>query len=131
MDIKSLVRVGKVSAVIPERCACRVVFDDRDNLVSAELPVLQSSCLNNKFYGLPDVNDSVVCLMFPNDQNGGGVVLGSFYHEKNLPPAQVQDTSMIKFGDGTEIKYDRARHELSINCVGNIKINGKEIHLND
>ena len=131
MDIKSLVRVGKVSAVIPERCTCRVVFNDRDNLVSAELPVLQSSCLNNKFYNLPDIDDSVVCLMMPNDPNGGGFVLGSFYHEKNPPPAKVQDTSMIQFGDGTEIKYDRARHELSINCVGNIKINGKEIHLND
>ena len=128
---KNLIRYGKVSAVIPERCAARVVFDDRDNLVSAELPILQSSCLNNKWFSLPDVGDSVVCLMAPNDSNGTGFVLGSFYHEKNLPPAQVQDTSMIQFGDGTEIKYDRARHQLSINCVGNIKINGKRIDLNE
>ena len=131
MDIKSLVRVGKVSAVIPERCTCRVVFNDRDNLVSAELPVLQSSCLNNKFYNLPDVGDSVVCLMTLNDPNGSGFVLGSFYHQNNPPPAQAVDISMIQFGDGTEIKYDRARHELSINVAGNVKINGKEIHLND
>lgn len=129
--MKNLIRFGKVSAVIAERCAVRVVFDDRDGLVSAELPVLQSSCLNNRFYNLPDVNDSIVCLMAPNDPNGGGFVLGSFYHEKNLPPAQNQDISMIKFGDGTEIKYDRAEHLLEINCVGNIKINGKRIDLNE
>ena len=131
MDIKSLVRVGKVSAVIPERCTCRVVFNDRDNLVSAELPVLQSSCLNNKFYNLPDVNDSVVCLMMPNDPNGGGFVLGSFYHQNNPPPAKVQDTSMIKFGDGSFISFDRGKGDLLIKTKGNVKINGKEIHLND
>ena len=131
MDVKNLIRFGVVSAVYPERCAARVTYQDRDNMVSAEMPVLQSSCLNNKFYSLPDVGDSVVCVMFPNDQNGGGVILGSFYTEKNLPPAQAQDIAMIKFGDGTTLKYDRAAHELSINCVGNIKINGKRIDLNE
>ena len=129
--MKEIIRAGKVSAVIPERCAARVVFDDRDGLISAELPVLQSSCLNNKFYSLPDVNDSVVCLMFPNDPNGGGVVLGSFYHEKNLPPAQSQDLSQIKFGDGSVISFDREKGDLRINCTGKIYINGAEIHLND
>ena len=131
MDVKNLIRAGVVSAVFPERCACRVTFEDRDGLVSAELPVLQSSCLNNKFYSLPDVGDSVVVLSFPNDQSGNsGVILGSFYTEKNPPPADNQDISTINFGDGTTIKYDRAANELSINCVGNIKINGKNIYLN-
>lgn len=129
--MKNLIRFGKVSSVNAEKCACRVAFDDRDGLVSAELSVLQSSCLANKFYNLPDVGNSVVCLMFPNDEHGSGVVLGSFYHEKNLPPAQVEDISMIQFGDGTELKYDRAAHLLEINCVGNIKINGKRIDLNE
>ena len=129
--MKNLIRYGKVSSVNAEKCTCRVVFDDKDGLVSAELFVLQSSCLNNKFYNLPDVNDSVVCLMMPNDPNGGGFVLGSFYHEKNLPPAQSQDISQITFGDGTTIQYDRESHELQINCVGNIRINGKNIYLND
>lgn len=131
MDIKSLIRCGKVSAVIAERCAVRVVFDDLDSLVSAELFVLQSSCMNNRFYNLPDVGDSVVCLMAPNDEHGSGFVLGSFYTEKNIPPAQNQNISMIKFGDGTEIKCDRESHELRINCTGKIFISGKEIHLND
>ena len=130
MNIKNLVRHGKVSSVNPEKCACRVVFDDRDSLVSAELFVLQSSCLNNRFYNLPDVGDSVLCLMAPNDEHGAGFVLGSFFTEKNPAPAQSQEISMIKFGDGTTIQYDRESHELQINCVGNIRINGKNIYLN-
>lgn len=131
-DVKNLIRFGKVSEVIPERCACRVVFSDRDNLVSAELPVLQSSCLNNKFYTLPDVDDSVVCLMMPNDQQGNsGFVLGSFYTEKNPAPAQNQEISMVRFGDGTTITYNRESHELNIDCKGDIKIKGKNIYLNE
>ena len=131
-DVKQLIRFGKVSEVIPERCACRVVFEDRDNLVSAELPILQPSCLQNAFYSLPDINDNVVCLMTPNDTQGNsGFVLGSFYTEKNLPPAQDENISMIKFSDGTTLSYNRQSHLLSVNCVGNIKINGKRIDLNE
>ena len=131
MDIKSLVRFGKISSVDPTKATARVVFDDRDGLVSAELFVLQPSCMNNQFYSLPDVNDSVVCLMFPNDEHGGGVVLGSFFTEKNLPPAQNQDIGMIKFSDDSYIQFDRSKGELRVNCKGKIFINGEEIHLND
>lgn len=131
MDIKNLIRFGVVSEVIPEKCAARVTFQDRDNLVSAELPVLQASCLQNAFYSLPDVGDNVVCLMCPNDQNGSGFILGSFYNEKNPAPAQDENISMIKFQDGTTISYNRESHLLSVKCVGNIKINGKRIDLNE
>ena len=131
MDIKNLIRAGVVSEVEPDKCAARVTFEDRDGLVSAVLPVLQTSCLSNKFYSLPDVGDSVLCLMLPNDTEGnGGFILGSFYTDKNPPPAQARDISTINFGDGTTVTYDRAKHLLSINCVGNISINGERIDLN-
>lgn len=128
----NLIREGIVSAVYPERCSCRVTFPDRDNLVSAELPILQPAGAKNKFYALPDVGDSVVCLMCPNDpQSCGGFVLGSRYDDKTPPPSDNQDISMIRFDDGTTLSYNRASHELNINCVGNIKINGRNIYLNE
>ena len=131
MDVKNLIRAGVVSAVFPERCACRVTFEDRDGLVSAELPVLQSSCLNNKFYSLPDVGDSVVVLSFPNDQSGNsGVILGSFYTEKNPSPADNQEITMIKFGEGSSITFNRADSSLTIDCKGEVIIKGKTIQLN-
>ncbi|MBR4904142.1 MAG: phage baseplate assembly protein V [Selenomonadaceae bacterium] len=129
-EISNLIRAGVVSTVYPERCSCRVVFLDRDNLVSADLPILQSAGAKNKFYSLPDVGDNVLCLMIPNDDAGSGFVIGSFYSDKKNPPAQNQEVSMIKFEDGTSISYDREKHELKIDCVGNIKINGKRIDLN-
>lgn len=127
----NLIREGIVSAVYPERCSCRVTFPDRDNLVSAELPILQPAGAKNKYYSLVDVGDSVLCLMAPNDTEGNaGYVIGSRYDDKNAPPAQNQDISMIRFEDGTTLSYNRAEHLLEINCVGNIKINGKRIDLN-
>lgn len=128
----NLIREGIVSAVYPERCSCRVTFPDRDNLVSAELAILQPAGAKNKFYSLVDVGDSVVCLMCPNDAQGnGGYVIGARFDDKNPPPAQIQDISLIRFEDGTTISYDRAEHLLEINCVGNIKIHGKRIDLNE
>lgn len=130
MNIKNFLREGIVSAVYPERCAARVTFPDKDGLVSAELPILQPAGAKNQFYSLPDVGDSVVCLFAPNSQDGTGFILGSRYDDKNSPPVNSQDISCIKFGDGTFISYNRASHLLEINCVGNIKINGRRIDLN-
>ncbi|MBD3878679.1 MAG: phage baseplate assembly protein V [Quinella sp. 1Q5] len=95
------------------------------------MPVLQGFGLRNKSYILPDVGESVVALMTPNSDDGFGFLLGSFYHDDSPPPAQSQDISMLKFADGTTISYDRASHELKIDCVGDIKIKGRRIYLNE
>lgn len=130
--MKNLIRFGIVSSVDPKKCTARVTFPDRDNLVSAELPILQAVGLKNKSYFLPDVNESVVCLMMPNDPlSRGGFILGSFFNDKTAPPADNRDISRIKFEDGTAISYDRAAHELRIDCVGKIFINGSEVRIND
>ncbi|MBQ6296166.1 MAG: phage baseplate assembly protein V [Selenomonadaceae bacterium] len=128
--MKNLIREGIVSSVNPENATARVVFHDRDDLVSAELAILQPASAKNQFYSLVDVGDSVVCLMTPNSDDGTGFIIGSRYDDKNSPPAQVQDISCIKFGDGTKISYNRQTHLLEINCVGNIKISGRKIELN-
>ena len=130
--MKNLIRAGQVSSVNPVRCTARVTFLDRDNLVSAELPVLQPCAAGNQFYSLPDVGNSVLCLMLPNDDCGGaGFILGSLYSDEKKTPTDNQDVSMIRFEDGTTLSYDRNKHELNIKCVGDIKINGRNIYLND
>ncbi len=130
MKAENLIRYGKISAVYPAKATARVVYTDKDNMVSAELPVLQGFGLKNKSYRLPDVGESVVALMAPNGEDGQGYILGSFYHENSPPPARSQDVSMIQFADGTSISYNRESHELTINCVGNIRIQGKRIDIN-
>ena len=59
-DAKNVIRSGRISSINPKNGTARVVFADKDNLVSYDLPVLQRSTLKNKDYGMPDVGESVV-----------------------------------------------------------------------
>ncbi len=129
MDIKNLVRAGRVSVVIPERMAVKVVFEDKDRLVSDELPVLTFGSSKNKMYWLPDVGEQVCCLMLPNGHNAG-FCLGSYYSDADPPNASDQNIRRVDFGDGSYVQFDRGTGNLDINCTGNVTINGKTINLN-
>lgn len=131
-EARELVKEGRVSATFPERHTCRVEFEDKDGLISDELPVLTPWAWQNKSYALPDVGEVVVCLFASNaDQTGTGWIIGSRFHDNSPPNANRQDISRIDFKDGTFIEYDRSKHELRIECVGEIFIKGKNIYLND
>ena len=45
--IKNLIREGIVSSTNPQNCTVRVVFGDKDDGVSADLPVLVRGSKNN------------------------------------------------------------------------------------
>ncbi len=129
MDTKNLVRAGRVSVVIPERMAVKVVFEDKDRLVSDELPVLTFGSSKNKMYWLPDVGEQVCCLMLPNGHNAG-FCIGSFYSDADSPKVSDGEIRRIDFGDGSYVQFDRKTGNLDINCTGNVTINGKTINLN-
>ena len=142
-QVANIVRVGKVSAVYPERHSVRCTFEDKGGLVSAEMPVLISFANKNKMYALPDIGDTVACLMQSNDLTAGsGFIIGCIYSNEN-PPAEIDsDTTRIDFSDETFFSYNRRTHEftmhfnekseiifdgnygeLSINIKGNTLIN--------
>lgn len=129
MVINNLIRVGRVSVVVPERMAVKVVFEDKDSLVSDELPVLTMGSSKNKMYWLPDVGEQVCCIMLPNGHNAG-FCLGSYYSDADPPNVSSQDIRRVDFGDGSYVQFDRATGNLDINCTGNVTINGKTINLN-
>jgi phage baseplate assembly protein V len=119
--VKNLIRVGRVSAVYPERCTARVVFDDRENLVSFELPTLGRGSLYNKDYWLPDVDEQVVCLFLPNG-NAQGFIIGSPFSKADTPPVVDPNKRHMAFSDGTVIEYDRETHTLFVDAKGPINI---------
>ena len=119
--LKNLIRVGSVSAINPAKCAARVVFADRSEVVSFELPVLVRGSLRNKDYWMPDPGEQVVCLFLPSG-NAQGFIIGSIYSERDKPPVTEGNKRHIKFDDGTIIEYDRVTHTLSINAKGSINI---------
>lgn len=121
MEQNKLVRYGRVSSTDPVRATIRVMFDDEDEMVSYDLPVIVQNSLKNKDYALPDVGEHVVCLFLGNGISAG-FCLGAVYDTSNPPPRNNQDIRSVDFADGTIVEYDRASHVLNINCVGDINI---------
>lgn len=94
--------------------------------------MLTAWAFGNKSYAMPDVGEKVICLFMTNDEtSGAGVIIGSRYHDKSTPKVASQDKARIDFKDGTFIEYDRASHELKIECVGDIFIKGKRVFINE
>ena len=127
--IKNFIRMGRVSTTNPQKMTVKVVFEDKDNMVSDELPVLVQGSSKNRHYWLPDIGEQVCCLMLPNGHNAG-ICLGSYYSEADPPSANSQEVRRMDFGDGSYVQFDRATGNLYINCTGEIRINGKAIYLN-
>lgn len=140
MDIRGLIRVGRVSSVNGSACSARVTFDDEDDLVSAELPVIVPCSRDNKAYWLPDIDTQVLCIFQPHSSGKGindGYIVGAFYSEVDTPKESDETVKSIRFKDGSYVRYD-GQGNIKINAVGNIDIiaggnitiNGARIDLN-
>lgn len=131
--IKNLIRLGVVSSKNPSNMTVRVVFDGKENLVSAELPVLNRGSQQVKDYWLPDVGEQVVCLFLPNSNGNGvneGYVLGSHFSTQDAPVKTGDSIRRIDFGDGSYVEHDRSNGNLTIHATGVVTITGAEIRLN-
>lgn len=129
--LRNTIRKGTVCDINPATMAVRVEFNDKDNMPSAELPVLCRGAGGNKDYWLPDVGDQVVCLFENNDKNNSsGWVLGTYFTEKHPPQASNAEIRRLDFGDGSYMEFNRAEGSLKIQCTGPITINGSVINLN-
>lgn len=130
--LKDVIRIGKVSSVNGERCTATVTFDDRDALVSAELPIITIGSKDTKAYWLPEVETQVLCIFLPNASGRGiddGFILGAFYSNQDKPVESDPTVRSIKFADGSVIRYDGAGN-LEIRMTGNVVVKGKNIFLN-
>lgn len=119
--LANIVRVGVVSSVSDAAGSARVVFDDRDNTVSFDLPVMQRQSLQNKDYAMVDVGEQVVCVFLPSGIEQG-FILGSMYSSKEARPASSRDVRRVQFSDGTAIEYNRATHVLTASVQGNVVV---------
>ena len=132
MDIKNLIRVGRVSSVNPSNCTARVVFNAQENNVSYELPVLQLFAKDNKAYSLPDIDTQVVCIYQPDASGKGlttGYIVGACYSTADTPAENDASVKSMRFADGSFICYD-GQGNLEINMTGNVVIKGAKIMLN-
>lgn len=115
--VRNLIRVGIVSSINEINGTVRVIFDDKDNMVSDELPLLSFE------YNIPEIKEQVVCIFLPNGLQQG-FCLGGFYSLINLPPVQNKNIYYKKFDDGTWIEYNKETKALNINATGSVNIIG-------
>ena len=116
-ELMNIIRVGEVSSVNEDNGTVRVKFDDRDDLVSAELPLLDAE------YNIPAVGNQVLCLFLSNGLEEG-FCLNGFYSDINKPPVHDKNIYYKKFDDGTSIQYNKTTQQLKIEAP-NIYLSGK------
>ena len=126
------IRVGKVSSIDHAAGTVRVVYHDRDDNVTADLPLLSDE------YHMPAVGDLVLVLHLSNGAEAG-VVLGRYWSGNNKPPEGAEGLYRKDLGRApgeAMIRYDGST--LTIKCAGAINIqaggavtiNGASIDLN-
>lgn len=123
--MKNIVRIGRVSSIDAAANTAKVVFTDKNELVSGELMIVNRGSMADKDYWLPDIDEQVLCLMLPNNSGQGlnaGFILGSFFSAEDVPQENSADVRAVKFGDGTVVKHDRSTGTLSIKATGDINI---------
>jgi phage baseplate assembly protein V len=91
----------------------RIRFPDKDNLVSAWLPVAIANSKQNKDEFHLDIGEHVYCNMLGNGLESG-IVLCSLWDDKNKPPLGDQDTRITEFADGTTVFVDRKSHIVEV-----------------
>lgn len=97
--MQDVIRVGVVSSI--EGAAARVTFPDRDDLVSALLPVLQHGALRTQGHWMPEVGEQVFCIFRP-DALEDGFVVGSFY-SSGQPAPSVGEGAVVVAGDSVHL----------------------------
>jgi len=128
------IRIGKISTINYSAGTVRVVYKDRDDNVTKELPMLSFE------YHMPKIDDLVLILHLSNGTEAG-VVLGRFWTNKNVPAEGYEGLFRKELGNtqgNCFVRYDENTGELSIEsngdikikAAGNITINGATINLN-
>ncbi len=127
--MKNEIRQGKVSAVNYATGMVRVVYHDKDDSVTREIPMLSNE------YNMPAPGDMVLVLHLSNGTEAG-VVLGRPWSGSTKPPegaaglyrkdlARTPGEAMIRYLDGTlTIKAARVVGEGNVTVSGSLNVNG-------
>ena len=109
-------RVGKVSSIDYAAGLVRVAYHDKDDSVTAPLPMLCTE------YNMPQVGDPVMVLHLSNGTEAG-LVLGRYWSNNNKPPegaAGLFRKDLDRTPGKAMIRYDGST--LTIKCAGAINI---------
>lgn len=98
-------RVGRVSKINYEDGTIEVLYTDRDNEVTAELPVLN---FGNEYH-MPKIDDMVMVMHLSNGCEMG-VVLGTFWSGGNPPQESGEGLYRKEYGSKPGEAYTRFKN---------------------
>lgn len=116
-------RIGRVAEIVSDgtQTSARVVFPDKENLISKPLPILQNSGGARRSYNVPKVGQSVLVGTLSNGDSDG-FILGTFYTTQDPPPIADPLRQYTEFADGTSVEYNEGSSTMAINAKGPINI---------
>lgn len=130
-QLKNVIRKGRVSSVDAATCRAKVVFDDKDGLVSAMLPIIVLFSAGSKGYWLPEIGTPVVCL-FTQEPSGKGLsdgfIVGAYYDDTATPAESDASVRSVRFPDGSYVRYDHGN--IEIHATGDVVITGANVRIN-
>lgn len=112
--------VGIINELDPQVMKARVLFPDKEGLVSPWLPLVVAWAQMNRAYRMPDPGEQVACLM--DDNLEAGCIVGSIYGGSETPPEQSGDVAAAHFSDGTIVRHDRAAKVLTVISAGTVAV---------
>lgn len=115
-----LIMIGKVSAIYPEEAKARVIFEDRDQMVSKKLPLVFTRAFGVEIYAMPKIDEEVVCIFLGNGLEEG-FILGGYYNKKHVPPRKDERIKIIRFENGDYIQYKEGVFTIK----GDVRIKGR------
>ncbi len=116
--MEDVIRIGFVSSINPGAGTVQITYQDRDRMVTGDMPVLAFG----GEYDIPEVNDMVLVAHLSNDL-ASGIVIGRFWNDSMLPKEQDwykrigPDILLKKEGEILEIRAPERR--MKIGALGN------------
>ena len=126
---EKLIRIGKVSSVNYDQGMIRVTYPDRDDSVTAEIPMFSFT----DEYKMPKVGSQVLVVHLSNGA-AAGVCLGHYWNEKNVSKAtgegvfrkelaQAYGEAFIEYKDGTvTIHADKIKFDGTVTATKSVTV---------
>lgn len=119
---EKLIRIGKVSSVNYDKGMIRVTYPDRDDSVTAEIPVFSFT----DEYKMPPIGAEVLVLHLSNG-SAAGVMMGRYWNEKNAPPVSGAGVFRKELGEVTGEAYLQYKDETLTIHAPKIKLDGQVV----
>lgn len=132
--VRNLIRVGRISSVNPETMTAKVTFPDKDNMISANLHVLNRGSKTCKDYYIPAIDEQVLCIFLPNAGGKGsstGFILGSFFSVADSPVKTGEGIRRVDFGDGSYVEHDASSGNITVHAAGDLILTGANVRINE